>query len=264
MATAIIGQRWAAHFREGRAGVKAGDSVVLLAWRYGAVENAMRHTVERSGGRVVTVALPFPCPSEEAILEALDKTLRRERGRVKFVLLDHISSQPALVLPIHKMVALARGSSSSSGGSGVVEVAVDAAHAVGGIDLHSNPSLPGRGSLVDAIGAGERTATCTSGRARRTPPLSSSPEIPSTRSMAVGATVAVAVARGCSRRRSMWCRAGTSGRGWGRPPSGRARGTQAPSSPSPLRSSSSTSGAVTAIAATVGVCVPTSTTGRSS
>jgi len=61
------------------------------------------------------------------VLRALDHSLRAHRPR--FVMLDHVSSQPSLALPIESMVALCRSYAC------VAEVAVDAAHAVGSVDL---------------------------------------------------------------------------------------------------------------------------------
>jgi selenocysteine lyase/cysteine desulfurase len=154
VATSIVANRWALAFREGLHGVRPGDVVLMLEWRYGAVENAVRATCERAGARVVTVPLPFPLRSEEEILVALDTALRRERPR--FVLLDHISSQPAVVMPIRDMVALVRGGSGKEVAERVVEVAVDAAHALGSEDLLAAGGDTGGGDqrcVVDAIGA---------------------------------------------------------------------------------------------------------------
>ena len=50
-----------------------------------------------------------------------------ERQRPRFVVLDHITSQPAMKLPIREMVALCRQCPS------VQEIAVDGSHAIGNL-----------------------------------------------------------------------------------------------------------------------------------
>jgi selenocysteine lyase/cysteine desulfurase len=120
--TAIILQRWAEHFRQRGSSSRPGDGVLLLDVCYKAVLYASQAIIEPAGGRTVLSPTPFPGTTHDAVLKSLDATLRAEKPR--FALLDHVSSQPALVLPIKEMVALCRE-------HGVAEVAVDAAHAVG-------------------------------------------------------------------------------------------------------------------------------------
>ena len=71
--------------------------------------------------------MPFPGASAEATLAAVDAALARCAGSPTFALLDHITSQPALVLPIKEMVALCRRQN--------VQVAVDGAHGFGHVPL---------------------------------------------------------------------------------------------------------------------------------
>ena len=68
------------------------------------------------------------------MLDWLDQALKQHDPR--YVLLDHVSSQPAVVCPVAEMVALCRR-------RGVAEVAVDGAHALGQVAIN-----------VDEIGAG--------------------------------------------------------------------------------------------------------------
>ena len=67
------------------------------------------------------------------VLDWLDQALKQHDPR--YVLLDHVSSQPAVVCPVAEMVALCRR-------RGVSEVAVDGAHALGQVAIN-----------VDEIGA---------------------------------------------------------------------------------------------------------------
>ena len=118
MAVAIIANRWARRLRErpGRSGV------LLLDACYKAVEYSLRAICEPAGAQLHHAPVPFPGTTSEEILRSLDATLCKTNPR--FALLDHVSSQPALVLPIAEMVALCRD-------HGVEEIAVDGAHGVG-------------------------------------------------------------------------------------------------------------------------------------
>lgn len=69
VAAAVIAQRWMWDYVEGRA--RKGDGLLLLNYRYGAVEYAMRQIVERAGARIVLAPLRFPCRSEDELLEVL-------------------------------------------------------------------------------------------------------------------------------------------------------------------------------------------------
>ena len=96
--------------------------MLLLDVCYKAVHYSVDAIMGGVGARVALCPVPFPGTTAAAVLTALDEALKRERPR--FVLLDHVSSQPTLVLPLREMVVLCRD-------HGVDEVAVDGAHAAG-------------------------------------------------------------------------------------------------------------------------------------
>ncbi|MED5370921.1 MAG: aminotransferase class V-fold PLP-dependent enzyme [Myxococcota bacterium] len=99
-----------------------GDRLVTLSHVYPAVRNTLSWVAERSGAHVVEV--PLPCPVvDDAWLEDLGVALRGAR----FAVLDHVTSASGLVLPIRRMVQLARESG--------VPVLVDGAHAPGLLPL---------------------------------------------------------------------------------------------------------------------------------
>jgi isopenicillin-N epimerase len=79
---------------------------------------------QRAGARVVIAALPFPCPDEECVVEAV---LRAASARTRVALLDHVTSPTALVLPVRRLVEelAARG----------IDALVDGAHAPGMVPL---------------------------------------------------------------------------------------------------------------------------------
>jgi L-cysteine desulfhydrase len=101
-------------------------NILLLNFAYGAVVHAVHHYCTRYGNaNIVFVDIPFPV-NESGVLEALEKSLVEHRPR--YAMLDHISSQPAIVFPIKDMVSLCRE-------YGVEEIAIDGAHSVGSLDM---------------------------------------------------------------------------------------------------------------------------------
>lgn len=117
--TAIIAQRWARSLRERPSN---RSNVLLLDVCYKAVAYSIAQICEPAGAQLHFAHVPFPDTSVDAVLSNLDKALRDTSPR--YVMLDHVSSQPALVLPVQEMVALCKR-------HGVEEVAVDGAHGVG-------------------------------------------------------------------------------------------------------------------------------------
>ena len=92
--------------------------VMLLNMAYKANHYIMQHYVGPSA-EVVFAEMPFPLSTTDQCLAALDQALATHRP--EYVLLEHIVSQPAIVMPVREMVALCRE-------HGVKEVAVDGAH----------------------------------------------------------------------------------------------------------------------------------------
>ena len=121
VAAAIVFRRWS----------QLDGTVLLPANAYGGVKASALAAFGPQ--RVKEWPFPFPGTSHELVLDWLDQALKQHDPR--YVLLDHISSQPAVVCPVAEMVALCRR-------RGVAEVAVDGAHALGQVPVD-----------VDAIGA---------------------------------------------------------------------------------------------------------------
>ncbi len=119
VATAIIANRWAKALREDPRG---SNGVLLLDICYKAVAYSVRDICEPAGGALSFATVPFPDTTKESILQSLDATLAARKPR--YALLDHVSSQPAIVQPLREMIALCRS-------HGVHEVAVDGAHGLG-------------------------------------------------------------------------------------------------------------------------------------
>jgi len=97
-----------------------GDEILLFDQGYRAVRNAAQHVAARSGARVAMVSIPWPDPDEDEIVARLAAGLT---GRTRLVILDHVTSPSALILPVARLVALCRAAG--------VPVLVDGAHAPG-------------------------------------------------------------------------------------------------------------------------------------
>lgn len=102
----------------------AGDELLVTNHEYNACRNALDFVASRSGARVLVVEIPFPL-SDSSI--ALDRVIAAVTERTRLVLIDHVTSQTGMVLPlkgiIHQLTE--RG----------VDVLVDGAHAPGMIPL---------------------------------------------------------------------------------------------------------------------------------
>jgi isopenicillin-N epimerase len=104
--------------------LRAGDEILVTAHTYGAVTMAAAFFASRAGARVVTATVPYPRFDRDQMLQAVSQTLT---SRTRLAILDHVSSESALVMPLAELAAIcqARG----------VPVLGDGAHAPGAIAL---------------------------------------------------------------------------------------------------------------------------------
>lgn len=104
--------------------LRPGDEIVVLDHGYGAVIKAARYVAARSGARIVEIAVPFPNADDALLLERLDAALG---ANSRLLIVDHITSPSALVLPVARMAAMCRASD--------VPVLIDGAHGPGNVDV---------------------------------------------------------------------------------------------------------------------------------
>lgn len=117
---------------------KTGDELLVTDQEYNACRNALDFAAQSSGAKVVVAAVPFPLQSVDQIIESI---LSRATSRTRLALLDHVTSQTGLVMPIDRLVKelAARG----------VDTLVDGAHAPGMVPLN-----------LTALGAAYYTGNC--------------------------------------------------------------------------------------------------------
>ncbi|CAA6653843.1 unnamed protein product [Spirodela intermedia] len=136
-AAAIVFQRVQRAFQEGI--YDRGDAVVLLHYAYGSVKKSAH----------AYVPLPFPVTSEEEVVGEFRKALEvaKDGGRrkVRLAVIDHITSMPSVVIPVKRLTKICRE-------EGVEQVFVDAAHALGNVEID-----------IREIGPTSTPATSTSG-----------------------------------------------------------------------------------------------------
>jgi isopenicillin-N epimerase len=101
-----------------------GEEILVTAHTYAACRKTVEYVAARSGARMVTAPLPFPCRDAEAAAAAV---LGAVSARTRLALIDHVTSPTALILPVKRLIETldARG----------IDTLVDGAHAPGMVPL---------------------------------------------------------------------------------------------------------------------------------
>jgi isopenicillin-N epimerase len=101
-----------------------GDEIVATDHEYNAALNMARFAAARDGARLVVARLPLPVTGPDDIVE---RVLASTSPRTRLVLVSHVTSPTALVLPLERLVPALEGR-----GIGVL---VDGAHGPGMLPL---------------------------------------------------------------------------------------------------------------------------------
>jgi len=105
--------------------LRPDDELLVTDHEYNACRNALEFTAEATGARVVVAAVPFPVQNPEAVTAALQAAAT---PRTRLCLIDHVTSQTGLVLPVEDIARALAGRG--------VDVLVDGAHAPGMLPLN--------------------------------------------------------------------------------------------------------------------------------
>ena len=104
---------------------KPGDELLVTDYAYNACRNALEFAAERAGAQVVVVRIPFPFRNEEELIAPI---LERVTARTRLAMIDHVTSQTGVVMPIERLVSELKQRG--------VDTLVDGAHAAGMIPLN--------------------------------------------------------------------------------------------------------------------------------
>jgi isopenicillin-N epimerase len=104
--------------------LREGDEILITDLVYGALANAAAYVAGRAGARVVTAATPYPIPDPGVMRDAI---LAAVTPRTRLVLVEHIASESAILLPVAEIVEGCRAKGA--------RVLVDGAHVPGAIPL---------------------------------------------------------------------------------------------------------------------------------
>lgn len=102
-----------------------GDELLVSNHEYNACRNAIHFAAEQCGAKVITIDIPFPIASEDEVVEAVMNCVTE---KTRLLLIDHVTSQTGLVLPIKRIIDLLEEKG--------IETLIDGAHAPGMIPLN--------------------------------------------------------------------------------------------------------------------------------
>lgn len=105
--------------------LQPGDELITTDHGYNACNNVLGEVARRAGAKVVTARIPFPIEGPGDVVAAI---LTAVTPRTRLLLIDHVTSPTALVLPVTEIIR----EMESRG----IDVFVDGAHAPGMLPLN--------------------------------------------------------------------------------------------------------------------------------
>jgi len=105
--------------------LESGDEVVISDLAYGAVTLAAAVVTRERHATLRTIEVPHPVRSRDAVVQAFASALT---PRTRLVIVDHITAQTALVMPVAEIAAVCRPLG--------IPVLVDGAHAPGSLAVN--------------------------------------------------------------------------------------------------------------------------------
>ena len=112
------------------------DELLVTSHEYNASRNALEYVAGLEGAKVVPIDIPFPIASPDEVIE---RVLAGVTDRTRLLLIDHVTSQTALIFPLERIISELRQRG--------IDTLVDGAHAPGMFPLN-----------LDALGAAYYTA----------------------------------------------------------------------------------------------------------
>jgi isopenicillin-N epimerase len=104
--------------------LRSGDEVLVTDHAYGAIRNAAAYACRKAGAVLATADIPFPLQDGAEAVAAVERALT---PRTRLAIVDHVTSETALVLPIAEIAARCRANGT--------RLLVDGAHAPGMLAL---------------------------------------------------------------------------------------------------------------------------------
>jgi isopenicillin-N epimerase len=104
--------------------LQPGDEVLATSHEYGATQQAWRYTCQKRGAHYIVQPIALPVDNAQTVVDQLWAGVTE---RTRLILVSHITSSTALILPIEEICRRARA-------AGILTL-VDGAHAPGQVDL---------------------------------------------------------------------------------------------------------------------------------
>ena len=105
----------------------AGDAVLITSHTYAAVNNTATYYCEKHSLELLTLPITFPIKNEQQVYDWYEEMLQKH-DNIKLVVIDHITSPTALLLPVKKLIEICHKHNAL--------VLIDGAHAPGQIPVN--------------------------------------------------------------------------------------------------------------------------------